>query len=280
MMLPLGLGALTGLGVAFWPRTTWAEELTRPHKKWTEEDLNHFLTQLNESEGGALMASIEKESTEYSSEAVRAHLNWLRYHTFDWRAHSSEMVDYHEIVSWVARVEFQVDQERLDSASTFELERLITERSIAKMWENLSPDQRVNTLKELIKEGTPEDGSELLKHLGQHRTRNQREYYVGLLRTAETCYRGAKSFASRAPADVSTALASRLQSFNVHPVLWVTAILIAIASIGYMLGRASPRKASVVITQMHLVKVAALEDAGVLDDIIAKLAVSHSQATP
>lgn len=271
-MVPAGLAGLTSIGYLMWPKATWAQEFARPNAIWTEEDFNHFLSAVNPSEGGALMASIEKKSYDYSASAVRGHLNWLRYHTFDPRAHLAETVDYHEIASWVAKTECGADQDLVDSATTFELERMVTEHSISRMWEGLSTEQRTEALAEVHADGTPEDGSELLSVLGKYERWNQRRYYESLLKTAESCYMGYKSLA-RSPS-IQGALATRLQAVNVHPVIWVTGILIAVASIGYMLGRASPRKTSVVVTQMHLIKVAALEDAGVLNGIIADLKIS------
>jgi uncharacterized protein YaaW (UPF0174 family) len=64
---------------------------------------------------------------------------------FSATASSRDAVDYHSIVTWVARKK-GVDPRVIESASTYELEQALAKKCLATIWDRLDRDQRLELL--------------------------------------------------------------------------------------------------------------------------------------
>ena len=82
---------------------------------------------------------------------IKKQLVWKTHNRLTYMFRDVEDIDYHEIVQDIAK-ELGVDSNSVKNLRTYDLERKITEAFLAKLWDDLKPEQREAVLRELMKE--------------------------------------------------------------------------------------------------------------------------------
>lgn len=151
---------------AFHPCLTYSQsspDALTPYIKantaWTPADFDALLAQLNDEQLLNVLKSLELVDADATVAALAADRSddirrikkdflWESSNVFSYVFSSADEIEYHETTQWVAQ-KFGIDEKIVASASTFELERHITQQWLAKIWDELSPDQRHEVLKTL-----------------------------------------------------------------------------------------------------------------------------------
>jgi len=127
----------------------------RPQNVLTQRDFTRFLERLNLGQKKLLMLSLsndkeEKARIEAKTFFLPSHIEKTALETLS--AHmeipEAQNLNYHKMVQQVAKL-LDVDQAELRYASTFQLERRITEKVFVKIWDKLAPRQREKVLKDV-----------------------------------------------------------------------------------------------------------------------------------
>jgi uncharacterized protein YaaW (UPF0174 family) len=99
----------------------------------------------------AIKAERFSEEDYLSPVRIKNGLLWVANSKLWYPTSSSENIDYHKIVRWVAGKK-GIDSEQVDALPTFELERKIVEKYFADIWDKLTPKQREELLKKIEEE--------------------------------------------------------------------------------------------------------------------------------
>lgn len=116
-------------------------------KKISEKDFESFIDHLDAGQKAMLWKAltgdiVSGEALETTDIVKKTH--WTSSH---WITYKFTDFDYHEMTMWTAK-KLGVDQEKCESATTFQLEHMICEKLFEKMWDKLTPAQRQEVLKE------------------------------------------------------------------------------------------------------------------------------------
>ena len=106
----------------------------------------------NEVLPATVLDAIERgyiDSSILSNENIRKELVWRRYNKINYWLHDHNNIDYHEdIVKWVASKK-KVDEEKINALSTYHLEREISMKFFAQIWEKLTNEQKQQLLQKI-----------------------------------------------------------------------------------------------------------------------------------
>ncbi|MBA2226265.1 hypothetical protein [Thermogemmata fonticola] len=247
--------------------------LVKPNDYWTTEDFNTFLDSLPKLSLLSLKQSLglidenKKPNLTYNANSYKIKeelLNASNNILIRWFKDPNN-IDYHEIVQWVAG-KLEIDKEKIANYSTFMLEREILEQMFVKIWDGLSKEQREELLNQLDPNGKIQDkaGIAALSGAAALAALSATVYFTGFAfytTMSVVIYTVAGFFGLTIPF-AGYIGASSLVALLSGPVGWVLIAVGAIVGIG-LLGRADWKKCAAFVIQMHLLKVQALQAAGV-----------------
>lgn len=243
----------------------------RPEKRWDHEDLNAFLLRIPLIQRRFLFMALDKheeankvaENTAISdTDAVQKELLWQSSSWITYKFKDRKTIPYHSLVCWVAE-DIGIDRSITTCESTFILERMIFLKLYGESWDKMSVSQR-----EYVIEGTYEDKSEVKKiallsgaalfaTMAVSKNAMGFAFFTGL---SQIIHRTAEILRLVLPFAVYS-MASSVTAIALSPIgITVASIctFLAVANIG----SASVKKTTQVIMQLHAVKVASLEAAG------------------
>jgi uncharacterized protein YaaW (UPF0174 family) len=253
-----------------WGRLPPRDPLTpfvKADKLWTAEDFQQFLDHCDADRLGVLEKSLDLNvgggGTASRVQAVKKRLVWESSHIATYPFKDTNSVNYHQVVQWVA-AKHGVPATRVNSESTFILERLIFEQVFKDMWDRLKPEQRRELLKRIDTRGQLDTAT--IATLGGT---------AALATLATTVYFAGFAFYATMSTVIATVAgvfgvavpfgtymgASGVVAFLSGPVGWA---LVAIGAAGSLalLGRADLKSTTAFVVQMHCLKVAALQNSG------------------
>lgn len=115
-------------------------------------DFNELLGRTSWSQRKSLVESLGGDTSKASDIGyIRKELVYRAYNKLSYLFRSDKEVDYHAIVQWAAKKN-GIDSYYIDYASTFDLERKITEKYLGDIWDKLTPDQRREVLNQMEKD--------------------------------------------------------------------------------------------------------------------------------
>ncbi|MBQ3449224.1 MAG: hypothetical protein IJG34_04940 [Synergistaceae bacterium] len=122
-------------------------------RKDSPADFNSFLNSCTNDELRQMMTAL-RETGEATPEAIRKALVWRAYNKTTYMFRGDSEVDYHGILQWAAG-KSGIDSKTIEYSPTYALEKAVAEKYFAKLWENMTPEQREELIKNVIKN---EDG--------------------------------------------------------------------------------------------------------------------------
>ncbi len=176
-MKPSKFIAVLLLFVMYLYTPAWAYTFSTTRKE-SPKDFNSFLDSCTQAEKRLMFQALrgDQEKTASPSE-IRKALVWRAYNKTTYMFRSDTEVDYHEIVQWAAE-EQGISKSRVNNAPTYSLEKEITEKYFAKLWEELPPEKR----QELIDNVVKKEGSKVTANIGRALSDpNQYEYMAEMM---------------------------------------------------------------------------------------------------
>lgn len=280
------IGLLAGIyGVYQANKTPYS--YVKPYVKWSSNNLTDFLESLPSKD----MALIKEylginDTVENEVSSVKKELLWNSSHIATYSFKNKENFNYHDEIIVPLANEIEVDEEYLNSYSTFFLERKIIDSIFINMWNGLSINQRIEVLKK-IESGDDalgvvdpnsnvaiEDkagvallgGSAALAALSTTVFLSGFTFYTAM---SSFIFATASVVGVTLPFSVYAGAASTVAVLS-GPIGWA---LIGIASLGSIafLGRAKHLENLAFVTQLHFIKVRALKEEEELDKVLDRL---------
>jgi uncharacterized protein YaaW (UPF0174 family) len=252
--------------------------LVLPDAKWNANDLSEFVFAIP-ADGRLSMLKALKLEDENATEdvlkgravdvrAILTKLDKVYCSIFEYPFSDELTANYHEMVQWAAR-KGGVADDKVNSLSTFRLEREILLTLWGQMWEKLTKDQQLallNTI-ETSKNVAIADKAAIVGTSGA----------AALAALGTTVYFAGFAFYSTMSVTLCTVAgfagitlpfaaysgASTIVAFLSGPVGWAIAAILAIGSLAWLLGKGNPNKTIAAIAQLHALKIAALIADGV-----------------
>ena len=132
-------------------------------RKDSPADFNSFLNACSPDEHKQMMMAL-RETGEATPEAIRKALVWRAYNKTTYMFRGDEEVDYHGILQWAAG-KLGVYEFLVEHSSTYALEKEVAKKYFAKLWENMTPEQREALIRNIIKNEDEKFSSKLGKEL-------------------------------------------------------------------------------------------------------------------
>lgn len=277
------LGGLTGAtligGYALYrSRMTKAQNVRRhylyPYVKaaltWNHVEFDDFIRHLKVAEQDLILSSLgfDTNSQAYNPDTIKrtVRYNASNIATYPFR----EKLDYNyheEIVAWTAD-HYGIPQSTTKESSTFEVEHLIMKQVFMELWDSMNPTQRQEILTKI------DDGNHIKDKAGLALAGGATAlavlsgtvHFLGFtfyLTMSSIIYTTAGVFGTTVPFAAYAASSSTIAALS-GPIGWA---IFGIASTGAVLflGRADRLKSTAFIIQMHMIKVASLEQSGELE---------------
>ncbi len=256
-----------------------AANFVKPHDKWKAKDFDNFLNKLPNYSLLLLKKSLGLIKDDVTPnlnhlgkndvKTIKSELSWMYGSVLgnvkQLIVGPPEDIDYHEVVKWVAG-KLDIEEKKIESYSTFLLEREILEQMFVKIWDGLSKEQREQLLNQLDPNGKIQDkvGIAALSGAAALAALSATVYFTGFAfyTTMSVVIHTVAGFFGLTIPFAGYMGASSLVAILSGPVGWALIALGAIAGIA-LLGRANWKKCAAFVIQMHLLKVQALQAAGV-----------------
>ena len=255
-----------------------AAGLVCPQAKWSGQNLTDFLYALPDEGVLSVKKALELVDQNASASAllgraadvaaIQKQLLWVSSNVMAYWWRNETTWNYHELVRWCA-VDAGVSSEKVRDLSTFHLEREMQLQIFAKLWDKLTPQQRLELLEKIDPHGDIKNKAGIALMVGSRA--------LGLL--AVTAYFSGFAFYTTMSVTISTVAgffgltlpfaayttASSIVAFLSGPVGWAIIGVATVAGIA-LTGRANSKKTAAAILQLHALKVAALIESGVPED--------------
>lgn len=259
-----------------------AAPFVKPKEKWGPGQLYEFLYNLPEPEMLTLMKLMEivdpnategvMRSKQENVQKVLKQLLWVSNDLISYQRSNENNQNYHELVKWVAKSS-GVSADIMSNASTFKLEIEIQKQIFVKMWDKLSPEQRLELLSKIDPNGQIKDkasiialgGAGAIAVLSTTVFLSGFAFYTTMTITMSTV---AGFFGLTLPFAAYTS-ASTLVAVLSGPVGWVIGGIALLGSVAYA-GSADIKKTTLFIMQLHDLKIQALQEAGVPENEVFK----------
>lgn len=276
------LAAATAVGLVGWfALTKWPNPMARaapfvkPKERWTADHFFDFLRALPASTMLALKKSLGILGPEASEDQLRGsdqdardiqkHALWLSTNALSYLFRDETKLSYHELVVWVSK-QADIPPTKINAAPTFKLERELLKLLFAQLWDRMNAQQRNNLLAKLDPNGEIKDKAAIVALSG-----------AGALAalSATVAFAGFAFYTAMSIAIASVAGAvgvtlpfatyigaSSLVGILSGPIGWA---IMGIATLGgiALAGRANVRKTTLLLGQLHALKVESLVAAGV-----------------
>lgn len=253
-----------------------AAPFVKPKIKWGANHFYEFLNALPDEAILSLMKGLEMVDEKATVKVlngrrkdvrdIQKQVLWISSNIFAYPFRDETRQKYHDLVGWAAK-SLGVKEKTVKSSTTFELERECQMQLFAELWDKLTPEQRIELLQKIEKEGKGNfkdkaaiaalGGAAALGVLSTTVAFTGFAFYTTMSITISTV---AGFFGLTLPF-AAYAGASSLVAFLSGPVGWAIMGLAAIGGIA-LAGRANPKKAAAFVCQIHSLKVAALLAAG------------------
>lgn len=276
------LAAATALGLVAWfAITKWpnpmarAAPFVRPKERWTADHFFNFLRALPASAMLALKKSLgilgpeagedQLHGGDQDARDIQKHALWVSSNVLSYLFRDETKLSYHELVIWVSQ-QADVPPTTINAAPTFALERELLKLLFAQLWDSMSAQQRSELLEKLDPNGEIKDKTAIvaLSGAGALAALSATVAFAGFaFYTAMSI-----TIASIAGAvGVTLPFAAYLGASSIvgvlsGPVGWAIMSVAALGGIA-LAGRANLRKTTLLIGQLHALKVEALVAAGV-----------------
>jgi uncharacterized protein YaaW (UPF0174 family) len=192
-------------------------------------------------------------------------LVWISSNVLTYEFRDEWSIDYHALVQWLANNE-DVEADMTAQESTFALEREIQLKVFAQLWDKLPPEEREKLLDKIDSDHTIADKSAIAAMSGA----------AALAALSATVYFSGFAFYTAMSFTISSVAgflgltvpfaayttASGIIGFLSGPVGWAVVSALAVGGVA-LAGRANPSKTLAFVSQLHMIKVAALMAAGV-----------------
>lgn len=249
----------------------------KPNIRWSTHELSAFLGQLKQADQKLILTSLGKKETEnYDVTQIKKDILWLASNVTTYPFKNKVDYDYHEdIMKWLAD-EYDVEERYRLAGSTFVLERKILNSIFIQIWDKLTPDQRRQILNDMDKNNEIEDkaGIALAGGAVALTALSATIYFTGFAfytTMSAMIFASAGFFGLTLPFAAYSGAASTAAVLS-GPVGWTILGLAALGSVIFM-GRANHAKTAAFVTQLHLIKVQALERSDRLDRVLTELAL-------
>ncbi len=252
-----------------------AAPFVKAKDKWSANHLFDFLQalppiamlDLKKSQGLLAPDSNEQDllGPNLDARSIQDHALRLSSNFFTRPFRDSSTLRYHETVTWVAK-KARIPDEYVETSSTFELEKELYKLLFVSHWDNLTPEQRRDLLKKIDLSGSIADASEIAL---MHGTAALAALKVAVALKGFAFYTTMSATIATAASAVGVTLpfavyssASTVVGALSGPVGWA---VLAIAGLGgvALAGRPNIRKTTLLIAQIHAMKIEALRAARV-----------------
>lgn len=278
------LAAATVVGLAGWfAITKWpnpmakAAPFVKPKEKWTAEHLFDFLRALPASAMLDLKKSLgiltqdagedQLHGSDQDARDIQKHALWLSTNVLSYIFRDETKLSYHELVTWVAK-KADVASATVNAAPTFALERELLKILFAQLWDRMNVQQRNELLVKLDPNGEIKDkasivalgGAGALALLGATVAFSGFAFYTTMsvaIASAAGAVGVTLPFATYIGASSAVGVLS-------GPIGWAIMSIAALGGLA-LAGRANVRKTTLLIGQLHALKVEALLAAGVAE---------------
>lgn len=252
-----------------------AAPFVKPKEKWTADHFYNFLNALPadtmlalKKSFGILGADADKtqlKGRDQDARDIQIHALWLSSNVLTYPFRDETKLNYHDLATWVCS-EAGVSKGVIQKAATFALERELHNLLFAQMWDKLNPQQRKDLLAKVDLNGTIKNkaaiaalgGAGALAALSATVAFTGFAFYSTMSVTIATVA-GAVGvtlpFATYAGASTVVGILS-------GPVGWAIMGIAAFGGVA-LAGRPNLQKSTVLIGQLHALKVEALIAAGV-----------------
>lgn len=248
--------------------------------RWDSEDLFAFLRalppaamlQLKQAQGLLAPDSTEQDLLGLDEDARDIQTLALRLSSssLTYRFRDATELNYHEMVSWVAK-KVGVDKELVESAATFGLEREVQKLVFAEIWDKLTVEERQDLLQQVDPKGKIADkvalaamgGSAALAVLSGTVAFTGFAFYTSMtaaIAAAASAVGVTLPFAAYAGATTAVGVLS-------GPIGWAIAGVAGLSAV-LVVGRPNVQKSTALVAQIHALKVEALQAADVPEDQI------------
>jgi uncharacterized protein YaaW (UPF0174 family) len=242
-----------------------------PYSIWTEESLEAFLAHCDQTRMSLIALSLELGDKPVSIYAAENQIIWLS--TNIWMFPFTHSVEYHKIVQWLAG-KYGVDSSEIQTASTFTIEHQIMKKVFVQVWDNLTPEQRTQVLSKidsvdsLNKKGGIAllGGSAALATLSTSMAMTGFAFYTTM---SSVICETAVLFGVTLPFGAYTSASVAAATLG-GPVGWAIGGITAVGGVAFV-GSANQAKCAAFIVQMHMIKVDALNKAGMLTPVLQNL---------
>jgi uncharacterized protein YaaW (UPF0174 family) len=251
------------------------------HKKWGNEHLTNFLRHLNQVQKELLLIAVGKDAKKgdlFDVEQSKRDIRFIASNTLLYPFRNKQNYYYHEEIVRTTARHYDVDESYIENAPTLLLERKIFKAQFEKAWEKLTLEQRQKLLNEIDKDGKIVNkasiillsGSAAIASLSTAVSLSGFAFYM----TMSSAIKAAASFIGLtlpfAAYQTTTATVSILSG----PIGWAC---VGAATLGaaFFAGRPNYGKLAGVILQIHLLKIEALEKAGLLEETMRELRVKY-----
>lgn len=145
-------------------------------RKDSPADFNSFLNSCSPYELYQMMNAL-RETGEATPEAIRKALVWRAYNKTTYMFRGDSEVDYHSILQWAAG-KSGIDSKTIEYSPTYTLEKAVAEKYFAKLWENMTLEQREELIKNVIKNEDGKFRSKVGDALKDPNLRDQVMYFI------------------------------------------------------------------------------------------------------
>jgi uncharacterized protein YaaW (UPF0174 family) len=277
-------GSALAIGAYGWRRSISAASGPKKHYLypyvnaalfWKNTDFDTFLRRLKVPEQDVLLKSLGwAEKQPYNPDRIKKEVRYVASNIATYPFREKLDYDYHiEIVSWVAK-QYGVNRALVESKSTFYLEHMILCALFTELWDKLTPKQRTELLSRIEQQDKIKDKAGLALAGGAVALAalSTTVYFAGsafYLTMSTVIYSAAGFFGATIPFSAYMASSSTVATLS-GPVGWA---IFGIAATGAVLflGRADRMKSAAFVTQLHMIKVMALNESGMLDKTMAHL---------
>lgn len=245
-----------------------------PKVSWSYAEFNEFLDVLPDTGLESIQKALELNTNLTGNAAVKElkkEIVWHSNNILTYGFRDEERIGYHDLVKWVGS-KIGVDQWILDTQPTLVIERAIQEKLFVDIWDKLNQEQRSELLKSIDRDGrliehvaaiASMSGAGALGALSVTVHLTGFAFYTTMSTVICTV---AGWFGVTLPFAAYTT-ASSVVAFLSGPVGWALLAIAFTAGVA-IAGRATPKKATAAICQMHALKVAALQAANERDETI------------
>ena len=255
----------TGCDGSFWRKIIYKKEikLSRyilPKKKITQEEHLEFLKHLTAEQREGLWRNFEPEAKgNFSAERLAERFHKESNHVL---TRTTKSMDYHREVRWLAK-KIGIHSIYLNMATTFQLENLICQRLFISMWDKLTEDERKQVLTDSgldpVKAAgmVSMSGAAVIAGMGTMAAMGGFTFYILMAKTVAV-------IAAAVGIPVTTTIT--VISVMCGPIGWGVAAVAAVTGAAMIWGGADIQKMAGFIVQNHMLKINAMQKAGIDPD--------------